>query len=64
MSTPINTYILRLADVYLMYAEAILGNDESTTDADALFYFNEVRKRAKVDELASITWDDIFHALL
>jgi hypothetical protein len=41
--------ILRLADVYLVYAEAILGNNASTTDADALLYFNKVRARAGVD---------------
>lgn len=26
MNSPLNTYILRLADVYLTYAEACLGN--------------------------------------
>lgn len=31
-STPINTYMLRLAEVYLIYAEAILGNNPSTDD--------------------------------
>jgi hypothetical protein len=41
--------ILRLADVYLVYAEAILGNNTSTTDADAMLYFNKVRTRAGVD---------------
>lgn len=38
--------VLRLADVYLVYAEAILGNDATTTNADALTYFNKVRTRA------------------
>ncbi len=28
MNSPLNTYILRLADVYLTYAEACLGNSE------------------------------------
>lgn len=51
--------LLRLADVYLVYAEAILGNNASTTDADALFYFNEVRKRAGVDPVAELTTDVI-----
>lgn len=54
-----NTYILRLAEVYLMYAEAILGNNGSTADADALLYFNAVRTRAGMPELTSITWLDI-----
>ncbi len=29
MNSPLNTYILRLADVYLTYAEACLGDDET-----------------------------------
>ena len=28
--------LLRLADVYLIYAEAILGNNASTSDGEAL----------------------------
>lgn len=31
MNSPLNTYILRLADVYLTYAEACLGNNEELT---------------------------------
>jgi hypothetical protein len=48
-SSPEHNAILRLADVYLVYAEAILGNDGTTSDADALAYFNKVRARAGVD---------------
>lgn len=58
--TEIQTYMLRLADVYLVYAEAILGNASSTTDAEALKYYNLVRERAKTSTKTSITWDDIF----
>ncbi len=47
--------ILRLADVYLIYVEAIMGNNASTTDAEALLYFNKVRTRAGVDPVTSIT---------
>ncbi|TFF38522.1 RagB/SusD family nutrient uptake outer membrane protein [Mucilaginibacter psychrotolerans] len=46
-----NSY-LRLADVYLIYAESILGNNASTSDGNALLYFNAVRKRAGVDPVA------------
>jgi len=49
--------MLRLADVYLMYAEAILGNNGSTSDADALMYFNKVRTRAGVAPVTSIDAD-------
>jgi starch-binding outer membrane protein, SusD/RagB family len=59
-STDNNTYMLRLADVYLDYAEAIVGNQASTNDADALTYFNAVRTRAGMPELTTITWRDIF----
>ncbi|GGB20831.1 RagB/SusD family nutrient uptake outer membrane protein [Puia dinghuensis] len=55
-----NTYMLRLAEVYLNYAEAILGNSASTSDATALQYFNAVRTRAGVAPLASIAFSDIF----
>jgi len=61
MSTGINSYILRLADVYLIYAEAILGNNLETTNADALLYLNKVRARAKVDPITSITPEKIRH---
>ncbi|MGB9746158.1 MAG: RagB/SusD family nutrient uptake outer membrane protein [Bacteroidales bacterium] len=61
MSTGINTYVLRLADVYLIYAEAVLGNNSSTSDADALAAFNAVRTRAGLDAKTSITFQDIFH---
>jgi len=56
----LNTYILRLADVYLTYADAILGNNPSTSDADALKYYNAVRQRAGVAPKTSITYADIF----
>mgnify|MGYP006286541313 CR=1 FL=1 len=60
MSTPLNTYVLRLAEVYLIAAEAILGDAASTNDADALRYFNAVRNRAGLSDYSSITFDDIF----
>jgi starch-binding outer membrane protein, SusD/RagB family len=61
MSAPINTYMLRLSDVYLTYAEAILGNNASTSDPEALKYFNNVRTRAKLSTKGSITLDDIYY---
>lgn len=51
--------LLRLADVYLVYAEAILGNNSSTTDANALLYFNKVRERAGVDPVTVLNTDVI-----
>lgn len=60
MTAYINTYMLRLAEVYLVYAESILGNSASTTDAEALKYYNLVRTRAGVPTKSSISFNDIF----
>jgi starch-binding outer membrane protein, SusD/RagB family len=60
MSAFINTYMLRLAEVYLIYAESIMGNNASTADAEALKYYNAVRTRAGMPVATSITFDDIF----
>ena len=46
MATSLSTHLLRLSDVYLIYAEAVLGNDASSSDAKALEVFNKVRARA------------------
>lgn len=54
-----NTYIMRHADVLLIYAEAVLGNSESTSDQSALDAFNSVRQRAGLGILPAITMDDI-----
>nr|WP_321411995.1 RagB/SusD family nutrient uptake outer membrane protein [uncultured Carboxylicivirga sp.] len=61
MNSALNTYMLRLGEVYLNYAEAVLGNNESTNDEVALFYFNQLRIRAGVDTKNSISYEDIIH---
>lgn len=43
---PNNTYMMRLAEVYLIYVEAAIGNSGSTSDAVAIEYFNKVHQRA------------------
>jgi hypothetical protein len=50
-SSPEHNSLLRLADVYLLYAEAIMGNDTLTRNPDAIKYFNLVRQRAGVQPL-------------
>lgn len=62
MATDLATHILRLADVYLIYAEAILGNNATTSDPEALKVFNAVRKRAipSHTNVTSISFEDIF----
>ncbi len=54
-----NTYIQRLADVYLIYAEAILGNNTSTSDPEALKYYNALRIRAGLPPVTSFTIEDL-----
>jgi len=61
MNSALDNYMLRLAEVYLNYAEAILGNQPSTSDVVALEYFNKVRERAGLNPKSSITWEDIRH---
>lgn len=61
MSTGMNTYMLRLAEVYLTYADAILGNQSSTSDPAALKYYNAVRQRAGLSPKSTITFWDIWN---
>ena len=53
-----NTPMLRYAEVLLMYAEAkfLVDNDADKSGLKAL---NEVRRRAQIPELASMTYQDI-----
>ncbi|MET4080268.1 hypothetical protein ABIB40_000208 [Pedobacter sp. UYP30] len=49
-----NTYLMRYAEVYLIAAEAIVGNSKTSTDAQALNYINIIRKRATLAPLTVI----------
>jgi len=56
-----DTYMLRLAEMYLTYAEAALGNNTTTTDATAINYFNAVHTRSGLGPLSvPLTNDVIF----
>lgn len=61
MNSSLNTYMLRLGEVYLNYAEAALGNNSSTADATALSGVNKLRLRANVGTKSSLTYNDIIH---
>jgi hypothetical protein len=63
MATSLSTHLIRLADVYLIYAEAVLGNQASTSDAEALRLFNLVRHRgiANAPNETSLTFMKIFN---
>lgn len=58
-ATAINQIMIRLADVYLTYAEAALGAASSTSDAQALTYLNTIRSRAGLAAKSSFTFEDI-----
>lgn len=70
MATGLSTHLIRLADVYLIYAEAVLGNQASSSDAKAREVFNRVRARAfgksyeefmeTTDYVNSLTFDVIW----
>lgn len=54
--------LFRLADVYLMFAEAVLRGGSGGSNAEALGYFNQIRQRAYGNtsgNLGSLTLDDI-----
>lgn len=53
-----NTYMMRLAEVYLNYTEAVLGNNASTNDTE---YFNLVRTRADMPTKNTVTYEDLRH---
>ena len=61
MSYAVATHILRLADVYLVHAEAEVLQGK-TTSATALSAFNAVRQRAVPSDVekTSLTFDDIW----
>ncbi|RXM44248.1 RagB/SusD family nutrient uptake outer membrane protein [Flavobacterium sp. YO64] len=61
MNSALNTYMLRLAEVYLNYAEAVLGNNATTADATALMEVNKLRTRAGLDPKTTLTYADIIH---
>jgi hypothetical protein len=72
-ATSNNTYILRYADIYLIEAEAILGQSAAvspgtgipltatSSDATALKYLNLVRARAGVTPLSSFTYAQLLN---
>lgn len=51
--------MIRLADVYLMYAEAVVRGGTGGSKAQALDYINLIRKRAYGNDSGNITSDDL-----
>lgn len=59
--TSICSYMLRYADVLLVYAEASMNGAGSTADATALAAYNAVHTRAGLPAVSSITLDQLLH---
>lgn len=55
------TYLLRYADILLIYAEAVMAGTGSTADANAIAAFNQVHTRAGLSPVSSITLDELLH---
>jgi starch-binding outer membrane protein, SusD/RagB family len=72
-ATSLNTYVLRYADIYLIEAEAIMGQAAnpgtghgidttfSTSDPTALKYFNLIRQRAGIAPVTSFTYRQLIN---
>ncbi|MDR3217949.1 MAG: RagB/SusD family nutrient uptake outer membrane protein [Dysgonamonadaceae bacterium] len=62
MANGLSTHLLRLAEVYLIYAEAVIGNNGSTSDPSALDAYNKVLLRARPlsAPVTGITWEDVW----
>jgi hypothetical protein len=56
------TQLLRLADIYLIYVEAMMGDNGSTNDKTALDAFYAVRHRSVKSYLypSSVTWEEVW----
>ena len=53
-------HLLRLADVYLVYVEAVMGTSNSTSDSKAIEVYNQVLNRAGLPSVSSVTFDELF----
>ena len=65
MSYALPTHILRLSDVYLIYAEAMLGASRATsTNANVIAAFDAVHQRAvpSANASTSVSWEQIWKA--
>lgn len=62
MYSSLATHLLRLSDVYLIYAEAKMGTAKSTTDESAIDAFYKVRHRAVSNYVkpTTLTWDEVW----
>lgn len=59
--SPLDIYMLRLADVYLLHTEALMGAGSSLADGAGLASYNAVRERAGLDPRTSVTYVQLFN---
>lgn len=57
-----NERILRLGDIYLLYAEA-LNRQSSPDDATALAYVNKIRERVSLPDLTGLSGAELYKAI-
>lgn len=58
-SSGLNTYMMRLPEVYFNYAEACMGNNDFLKDAEPLSYLNKVRERAGMPEITRLDYETL-----
>lgn len=59
--SPLDIYMLRLADVYLLYTEALMGATSSLGSGPGLDAYNTVRERAGLDPRTSVSYVELFN---
>lgn len=58
-SSGLNTYMMRLPEVYFNYAEACMGNNEFLKDEEPLSYLNKVRQRAGMPDIDRLDYETL-----
>lgn len=59
--SPFDIYYLRLADVYLLYAEALMGSSNQLAAGPGLDALNAVRQRAGLAARTTVTYEQLFN---
>ncbi|HTF20148.1 MAG TPA: RagB/SusD family nutrient uptake outer membrane protein [Chryseolinea sp.] len=59
--SPLDIYMLRLSDVYLLYTEALMGSSSTLADGAGLASYNAVRERAGLDTRTSVSYIQLFN---
>lgn len=59
--SPLDIYMLRLSDVYLLYTEALMGTANSLGSGAGLDAYNAVRQRAGLDARTSVSYVQLYN---